>query len=125
MSEVSATEELTRFILSRSLFSKQNARVKFGAFIPPKNRSEISVFCISGISEEEIWKLGEPIESGRKPILARADLQALEVFNLSLSIARDDYPFRHANIILPETEESKIKLLALELANRARLHCKT
>lgn len=71
--EVQSGEKFTRFILSRSLFSPLNKRVKPQALMPAlnqdNNRFETSTYRIAGLSSEQIWKLGfnyvANAESGR------------------------------------------------------------
>jgi len=48
-------EKLTRFIFSKSNFSLQKNRVKYGAFIPPQeNPNEISVYRTSSPTESQV-----------------------------------------------------------------------
>lgn len=85
----------------------------------------MSVFCVSGLSENAIWEIGENVgnQSDRK-LLGRADIAALPVYEAGLSIDRNDIPFRHANIIGWPDEDSAIKLAAIELAQKAELSLK-
>lgn len=85
----------------------------------------LSVFCVSGLSENAIWEIGENVgnQSDRK-LLGRADIAALPVYDAGLSIDRNDIPFRHANIIGWPDEDSAIKLAAIELAQKAELSLK-
>ena len=43
----SGGEKLTRFIFSKRHFSVENKTVKYGAFMPPPNSADLSVFHIS------------------------------------------------------------------------------
>ena len=50
-------------------------RVKHEAFLPHKNSEDLSVFRISGLSENQVWVIGrEYVQQGGRPIKARADL---------------------------------------------------
>lgn len=92
--------------------------------MPPPDR-RLSVFRISGLSEAEIWDIGENVGRQRdKALLGRADIEALPVYEVGLFIDPDDTPPRHANIIGWPDEDSAIKLAALELAKKAQLHLK-
>ena len=44
------SEKLTRFIFSKRHFSVEKRIVKYGAFIPPPDSPDLSVFCISALS---------------------------------------------------------------------------
>ena len=124
MIQVSPSEDLARFIFSRSHFSPSNKSVKYAAFIPPSNRC-LSVFRISGLSEGEIWEIGGSVGAQRtQPLLARADIKVSSVVETGLKIDADDIPTRHANIIGWPQEASAIKLKAIELAEKSCLHLK-
>lgn len=75
-----------------------------------------------------MWSLGDRNVAealGKKP-LARAELKRTEIDSLRpLRLARDDQPFRHANIEgWPEPKHKK-KSLAQELAAFAKLKVRT
>ena len=53
----SGGEKLTRFIFSKRHFSVENKTVKYGAFVPPPNSADLSVFHISSLSESEVGRL--------------------------------------------------------------------
>ncbi len=75
-----------------------------------------------------MWSLGDRHVAGPrdKDLLARAELKRAEIESVgSLSLVRDDQPFRHANIEgWPEAKDKK-KSLAQELAALARLKVRT
>jgi len=122
MVQVDPSEDLTKFIFNRSQFSPLSNRVKYSVFIPPSNR-RLSVFRISGLSECDVWGIGETVGTQRAlPLLARANIKAVSVTEIGLEIDADDVPPRHASIIGWPKEASAIKLKAIELAGRSQLH---
>ena len=56
--DVAASEQIARYILSKRYFSTKNRTVKYGAYLPAPD-GETSVYRISGLSEEEIWEIGQ------------------------------------------------------------------
>lgn len=95
--KISPKETLTRFIRYGSNFSLVNMKVKYQAFIPPKNSVDLSVFCISSLSanEAKVWE----IEAYINPLKARADLPAEAVYDIGLEVVLDMQPHElHANI---------------------------
>jgi hypothetical protein len=121
---VSTRETLTRYLLSKKLFSRANNRVKPQAFMPPADL-KLSVFRTDKLSEIQIWKIGEKrVARKTKPprnLHGRADIKALKVVETGLRIIPDNVPPRHANIIDWPDEKSEIIEIALELAANASL----
>lgn len=93
-------EKLTRFIRYGSHFSDEANTVKREAFLPHKNSVDLSVFRISGLSDSEVWAIGrEHVERGGRPIKARADLSADDVYENGLKVIPDPSAHElHANI---------------------------
>jgi hypothetical protein len=89
--------------------------------MPPQDK-RLSVFRTSGLSENEIWSIGESLRP--RPLLGRADIRAGSVYEVGLSIDVDNDPPRHANIVDWPEEDTAIRLKAIELAERAQLHLK-
>ena len=58
MPPLDSLEILSRFILQTNWFSSSENRVKYAAFLPDKN-GETSVFRTSGITNNEIWEIGD------------------------------------------------------------------
>ena len=116
------TDPLARYLLQKTHYSALNSRVKPGAFLPNRER-QTSVFLIRGLSEQEIWQIGEEHVSGPldKRLRARADVIVSTVEEQGLRVDLDNIPPRHANIIGWPEEKSAQKLIALELASRASL----
>jgi hypothetical protein len=123
LTQVNPNENLARYIFSRNQFSPTKKLVKYTAFMPPANR-RLSVFRISGLSENEVWGIGENVGKQRSlPLLAHADIKASSVSDSGLTIDIDDIP-RHANIVGWRGEDSAVRLQALELADKAQLRLK-
>lgn len=122
MIQVEPTENLARYIYSKSYYRPSDNTVRHAAFMPPKNR-RLSVFRIFGLRENEIWELGDNLRTDQ-PLLGRADIKAGSVNETGLAVEADDIPHRHANIVGWPDDDSAIRLKALELAEKAHLHLK-
>ena len=125
MPPLDSLEILSRFILQTNWFSSSENRVKYAAFLPDKN-GETSVFRTSGITNNEIWEIGDcevSIKRG-KPILGRADIGINNVISKDLEVVPREPPLRHANIIGWPDERSKQKIIAIELASESIFHKK-
>ena len=53
------------------IFPKKNQTVKFGAFMPPPDSKDLSVFRISSISDSEVWRIGVEGVQGSRTLKAR------------------------------------------------------
>jgi hypothetical protein len=118
---VHSGENLARYIFSRNHFTVFPPRVKFNAFLPPADL-ELSVFRITGLTEDQIWTIGTTrvaTTRGKTP-KARGDVKAASVKN-GLSVQRDPLVERHAIVIGWPSEPSARQLLAKELAAAATL----
>ena len=117
-------EPLSRYLTSRSWFSRENDRVKNGAFMPPQDL-KLSVFRTQGLSDSRIWELGEEEVIKKAPtpktLYGRADIVPLIVKMVGLEVDPDNIPPRHANIARWPQEKSEQKLVALQLAEEATL----
>lgn len=125
MKDIPDNEELARFILFRSHYSVKKRRIKFSAFMPPRNKREVSVFCISGLDEKPIWDIGysevHNPEEGRT-LRARGDLYAQDARDLDLDVVPETSTHeRHANIEGFPKDEVERKNFAIELARVAKL----
>ena len=123
MPPLDSLEILSRFVLQTNWFSSSENRVKYAAFLPDKN-GETSVFRTSGITNNEIWEIGDcevSIKRG-KPILGRADIGTNSVISKDLEVVPREPPLRHANIIGWPDERSKQKIVAIELASESFFH---
>lgn len=125
MPSIAPSETLSRFILQSNSIKTSNSTVKYTAFLPYPH-VELSVFRISGISDDEIWDIGDRAVAPKRgrQILGRADISALNVTTKDLEVRPNEPPARHANITGWPDEKSKQKEIALELAAEAQLHKK-
>jgi hypothetical protein len=114
---VSRNETVTKYQLDREDVRKDGS-VRYQALLPAANGKR-SVFRIDGLTEVEIWNLGQGrVASIRSlPLLGRFDLKALDVYDHSLYFQVDaDYRSRHADIVgWPQEKEERISV-AQELA---------
>ncbi|MYK20699.1 hypothetical protein F4054_00370 [Candidatus Poribacteria bacterium] len=75
----------------------RNGIIKPSVFIPRNDDTEISVFTISGLQEDQIWELGR---SRLKVCIAgRADLTVSAIYEKGLEIKTSNLNDRHAGII--------------------------
>lgn len=65
--------------------------------MPNNKDGATSVFRTSGISDDDIWSLGD--RHIQKQILGRGDIAASKVTDKGLEVVPDDNPERHANIL--------------------------
>ena len=122
MTVASGQEKLSRFIFSRSHFSPAKGEVKFGAFMPPKNSKDLSVYQTSALADEAIWEIGSAYVQKERQLKARADLFAQVVFDVGLDIVPETSDHRlHANITPWPDDEVERRSIATELALRSKL----
>ncbi|MDP2168139.1 MAG: hypothetical protein Q8J64_07400 [Thermodesulfovibrionales bacterium] len=122
LNTVAPHETLARYIYSKHHYRSSDHTVKYAAFVPPKDNRRLSIFRISSLPENEIWAIGKNLR--QQSLLGRADIKALDVFQIGLSIDPDNTPPHHANITDWPSEDSAIKLKAIELAEKARFYIK-
>ena len=93
----------------------------------PNRDRELSVFRVQGISEEQIWTIGQNYvsEPQGRTLYGRGDVSASVVVESKLTIIPDDNPPRHANIVGWPEDKSAQKLIALELAGKSTLRVHT
>ncbi len=115
------SEVLSRFIMQTNWCRPSDNRVRYAAFMPNPKSGETSVFRISGISDREVWEIGDREVGLRrdKPVLGRADIGASFVITKGLNVVPSEPPIRHANIVGWPEEKSEQRLVALELAAEA------
>jgi hypothetical protein len=116
--DVSPGEKIARYIFYRRQFSVMNRVVKFGAFIPPSNSDQISVYRISSLADREVWSIGRDyVETEERRIKARADFLAQHVYENSLNVIPDTQPHElHANITPFPANKSERQSIARKLA---------
>lgn len=112
---------LARFLTSKSHFAPTKGRVKSAAFLPGPDGT-VSLYAIQGLSELSAWEIGDRLvgSPGGRRIRARADLVSSEVL-APLRVIRDNDPPRHRSLAGWPPDPSEQLLLALHLANTARL----
>jgi hypothetical protein len=118
---VTPSEVLSRFIMQTNWYRLSDNRVRYAAFMPNPKNGETSVYRISGISDREVWEIGDREVGLRrdKPILGRADIGASFVITKGLNVVPSEPPIRHANIIGWPEQKSEQRLVAIELAAEA------
>jgi hypothetical protein len=100
MANVSPDESIARMLCFSKWFTESTKRVGAAAFVPHPHVA-LSVTCIEGVPENEIWESGRIAMSkrfGEPKLYGRADVKAQVVYGQELSIDRDDNPLYHANI---------------------------
>ena len=116
-------EKLTHFLYSKE-FSPQSQTIRYRAFLPPKNNPKhLSVYCISSLTESEVWAIGREYVQGPRTIRARADFLSDVVYDQdNLKVILDPNPHeRHANITpIPIDREARDEILR-ELARLSKL----
>lgn len=121
---VNPKESLGRYLSQRTHYSPEKNSVKPQAFMPPLNLC-LSVFRIDGLQLEEIWEIGQKkvIDAMQQPKVLHgiADVKVSTVQENNLKVEPDDRPPRHANIIGWPEEKEKQKIIAQELAAKAKL----
>ncbi|MGA9071995.1 MAG: hypothetical protein WB424_17160 [Terracidiphilus sp.] len=108
--ELAASEEVARFILNKSYFSKSQGKLKRPAF-DPSPYDELSVVHSTGLLESDVWNIGRQTlvnQPGRNKIYGRADLPVEALVERQLRAIRDDNPFeRHTSVKgWPESSDS-------------------
>ncbi len=124
MEPVDLSETLSRFVLNRKWIRADNT-VRHIAFTPDQ-KGDTSVFRISGITNNEIWDIGdrEVAPKQNRPILGRADINTAIVISNELKVIPSEPPKRHADITDWPEEKSEQKQIALELAAESEFHKK-
>jgi hypothetical protein len=120
---VSDGETVTRYILSRKHISVSKGVVKYGAYMPAPD-GETSVYRTFELAEKEIWAIGQSLVASptNRTLYARGDTTVAVVKNTGLRVVPETtlHPL-HANIVGWPKEKGEQKVLAIELANEARL----
>lgn len=130
MNDISQDEIITRFIFSSKHYSRTNKTVKFRTFMPPQISKEpttysdnLSVYRISGISDKEVWQLGqEHVQTEGRMIRARADISIENVYKNHLRVVPDKRPHeRHANILPFPSDRLSCQRMATKLSLVSKL----
>jgi len=122
-SDPTADELTTRYLHQASHFVPSRSRVKPRAFHPAPKDHKTSVFRIRGLSERQIWQIGDVYVASvvARKILARADVSVTQVQSVGLQVEADEPPRRHANITGWASEKDRWMSEAQELAALATL----
>lgn len=121
--EVSLSESVARFITQKTYYRSSNRTVRHNAFMPNRDR-ETSVYRIIDLDDVEIFAIGRHFvaDEMKKPLIGRADIVVSKILERDLRVEPYPNPHpRHANIVDWPEDESKHKLIALELADEAEL----
>ena len=97
--------------------------MKARAFHPAPSDHKKSVFRVRGLTEHEIWKLGDmyvALPRG-KELRARAELLVEQITGVGLRVEPEEPPPRHANIVGWPEEKHEWMSRAQELAELATL----
>lgn len=122
--EVSPSESVARFITQKSYYRPSDQTVKHNAFMPNR-QGKTSVYRVIDLDDEEIFEIGRRFVADelKKLLMGRADILVSKILDRELMVELDPTPHpRHANIVDWPEDESKHRLIALELADEAELH---
>lgn len=116
-------ELLARYVFSQSHFSRQNGRVKAGAFMPAPN-GELSVTRHVNATGHEIWAIGREIAKVRgRTLHGRGDVLAATCMSQRLTVVASPIHGNpnHANVVdWPMEDKAAQKLIAEEIAVAAK-----
>lgn len=121
----SDNEPIDRVIFS-SKFIKKNNKVHSNAFIPTK-RLDLSVYRVQGLARKQVWDLVakyiEKKRTDKKMAKAIAEIKISDVSkHKTLKLNPDGKPhFRHMNIECFPNSKSDARMIALEMAESAKL----
>lgn len=125
-SDVRPAERLARFLVQPNWFNPRTGSISPQAFKPrkpqaPSTTFRTSIYRIEGCLPEEIWSIGDVFVTGRRldgrRVLARADIEAHNIFDeaLGIEVTPDPHP-RHADIVAwPDPEKILEKAAALAI----------
>jgi hypothetical protein len=116
-------EILARYLYRRKQFKPSTSEVRHQAFMPPADQ-RLSVGRTDGLSEQQVWDLGDSLGLPSPPI-ARGELGVVEVLETGLKVDPDNDPPRHASIVGWPSDESAILEKAVLLSRAARLQLRT
>ncbi len=120
---IAQTERIGRYLFQKARFVSTKRRVKYGAFLPNYN-GQTSVIRITGLTENQIWNIGQNVVARRnnRNLKARADIFDSQVADEDLLIEPDTNSHKlHANIIGWPEKQSEQRLVAQKLADKAKL----
>ena len=120
---VSDSEPLARFLTSSTHYSSAMQSVKPAAFLPPPKR-DLSVFRVHGLTTDQICQIGEQAVISRmtgRTLHGFASIVTQAFEDVRLCIDPDDTPPRHASVTGWPADKAERKMIAIQLAARARL----
>ena len=93
------------------------------AFMPAMSDNKTSVFRVQGLTERQVWSLGDAylVLPPHKELLARAEISVAQVRSVGLQVESAEPPPRHANITDWSTQKDESMSRAQELAAEAVL----
>jgi hypothetical protein len=115
------SETLARFVMRKEWVRKADNTIKQDAFIPPKDL-ELSVTRHTGITNDELLKIGQDVAAERtEALFGRADILASVVRKNSLDVVPAPIITNrnHAHIVGWSAEKAAQKMIALELAEKS------
>lgn len=119
---LTSSDTIARYIFDKNHFAAFTGRVKYPAFLPPDGKT--SVYRISGLTEKEIWDIGERYvaEVSGRTLRARGDLFVSDVLSVGLGVELETatHPL-HANLIGWPTQKGQRILIAKKLEGKAQL----
>lgn len=118
---VQQEEMLARYIL-RKEFVRRDGTLKPDPFIPFRHTA-LSVTRHIGLSDAEIWALGEEVARGQeKTLFGRGDACAKAYFGMSLRVESDPIKGNpnHANVVNWPADKPSQKAIALEIVKSVR-----
>ncbi|MFH0905030.1 MAG: hypothetical protein V1854_07615 [Methanobacteriota archaeon] len=116
---VNEDECLARFILFNK-WLRIDHTIRPDAFIP-HSWPELFVTRHLGLSEAELWQIGQSVADKRTlPLYGRADVEARAIRKHSLCIQPTPEPKNHANITGWPKEKPAQKIIAQEIAAAAK-----
>jgi len=114
-SPISDDEVLARFITQRNHIRGDNS-LKPNAFIPHP-WPNLSVTRHIGLTEAELWKIGQEVANARPATLyGRADVTVDAITSQSLNIVPTATPRNHANVTGWPPDKPSQKIIAQEIA---------
>lgn len=120
---IDQSENISRFILSKRYIATSRNKARYNVF-QPYPHVELSVYRISRLLEDKIWKIGRKMvaQPQNKTIEGRADFLAARAIENKLSIIPERKTHKlHANIVDWPENKAKQKLIAAKLADEAEL----
>ena len=118
------SEPLARYIFDKDYFSKKDNRIKRQAFMPPKNKTEVSVIRHKNCPQNCILRIGKKLrDKSLKAVgsILTEDVRSIDGLDVEPDTSKGQHR-RHANIkSFRSYNKVKIRSLAQDLASQAIL----